>query len=179
MKERSHMWKPLQQHFSCRHETNIGRHLRRHCWILLLIPMAARGWLTCLIKYTSGEAKELVKIFLYLSTSEGYKETIKMINEGYRDPHKILAAYRKKTKDWPIVRTYDAGRFSWSFNFLIKCCSLVSNKQLSPLINSLNMICMPLTKLPNCVQDRLHARYNNSTANYLSIVSKSFWYLLL
>ena len=178
MKERSHMWKPLWRHFSCRHETNIGWHLRQHCRILLPILIAARGWLTCLIKYTSGEAKELVKIFLYLSTSEGYKETIKMINEGYRDPHKILAAYRKKTKDWPIVRTYNAGRFSWSFNFLIKCCSLVSSKQV-PWSTALTWLACLWPNFQIASLHRLHARYNNSTTNYLSIVSKSFWYLLL
>ena len=46
-----------------------------------------RGRLTCLIKYMSGEAKELVKNCLYLPASEDYKEAIRMMNEGYGDPH--------------------------------------------------------------------------------------------
>ena len=46
-----------------------------------------RGRLTCLIKYMSGEAKELVKNCLHLPASEGYKEAIRMMNEGYGDPH--------------------------------------------------------------------------------------------
>ena len=37
--------------------------------------------------YDSGEAKELVKNCLYLPASEGYKEAIRMMNEGYGDPH--------------------------------------------------------------------------------------------
>ena len=56
-----------------------------------------RGSLTRLIKYTSGEAKELVKNCLYPPASEGYKDTIRMMNERYVDSHKILAAYRKDT----------------------------------------------------------------------------------
>ena len=99
-----------------------------------------RGRLTCLIKYMRGEAKELVKHCLYLPASEGYKEAIRMMNERYGGPHKILAAYRKKVKDWPIVKAGDAGGFRRFFNFLIKCCSLVSNRQASPLIDNPDVI---------------------------------------
>ena len=66
-----------------------------------------RGPLTCLIKYTSGEVKELVKNCLYVRASEGYKEAIRMMNERYGDPHKILAAYRKKIKDWIKMKSGD------------------------------------------------------------------------
>ena len=58
-----------------------------------------RGRLTRLIKYTSGEVKELVNNSLYLPALEGYKEAIRMMNERYGDPHKTLAAYRKEIKD--------------------------------------------------------------------------------
>ena len=84
-----------------------------------------RGRLTHLIKYMSGEAKELVKNCLYLPGSEGYKEAIRMMNERYGDPHKILAAYRKEIKDWPIVKAVDISESKRFFNFLIKCRSLV------------------------------------------------------
>ena len=45
------------------------------------------GSLTHLIKYTSGEAKELVENCLYLPASEGYKAATRMMNERYGDPH--------------------------------------------------------------------------------------------
>ena len=77
-----------------------------------------------------------------------------MMNERYGDPHKILAAYRKEIKNWPIVKAGDAGTFRRSFNFLIKCRSLVSNIQTSPLIDNPDVICMLLAKLPNYMQDR-------------------------
>ena len=68
-----------------------------------------RGRLTRLIKYTSGEVKELVKNCLYLPASEGYKEAIRMVNERYGDPQKFLAAYRMEIKDWPIMKAGDMG----------------------------------------------------------------------
>ena len=37
--------------------------------------------LTCIIKYTSDEAIELIKNCLYLPALEGYKETVRMMNE--------------------------------------------------------------------------------------------------
>ena len=68
-----------------------------------------RGRFKYLIKNASGEVKELVKNCLYLPASEGYKEAIRMVNKRYGDPQKILAAYRKEIKDWPIMKAGDAG----------------------------------------------------------------------
>ena len=76
------------------------------------------------------------------------------MNERYWDPYKILTAYRKEMKDWPIVKAGDAGRFRRFFNFLIKCHSLASNRQTSPLTNNPDVICMLLAKLPTYMQDR-------------------------
>ena len=74
-----------------------------------------------------------------------------MMNERYGDPHKILVAYRKKINGWPIVKAGYTGGFRRFFNFLIKCHSLVSNRH--PLINSPDVICMLLAKLPTYMQD--------------------------
>ena len=88
----------------------------------------------------------------------GYKETIRMMNERYGDPHKILVALRKEIKDWPIVKACDADAFRKFFNFLIKCYSLISNRQTSPLIDNPDVICMLLAKLPTYIQDRFNRK---------------------
>ena len=66
---------------------------------------------------------------------------------------KTLAACRKKINGWSIVKAGDAGGFRRFFNFLIKCCSLVSNRQTSHLIDSPHVIYMLLAKLPTYMQD--------------------------
>ena len=54
-----------------------------------------------------------------------------------------------------VVETkVDYRGFRRFFNSLIKCCSLVSNRQTSPLIDNPDVICMLLAKLPTYIQDR-------------------------
>ena len=77
-----------------------------------------------------------------------------MMNGRYGDPHKVLVAYRKEIKDWPVVKAGDANGFRRFFKFLIKCRSLISNRQASRLINNPDVICMLLAKLPTYMQDR-------------------------
>ena len=83
-----------------------------------------------------------------------------MMNERYGDPRKILAAYRKEIKDWLIVKAGAAGGFRQFFNFLIKCRSLVSNRQTSPLIDSSDVTCMLLAKLPTYMQNRWNKNHD-------------------
>ena len=120
----------------------------------------------------SDKVKELVKYFLYLEISEGYKEPIRITNERYGDPHEILSAYRKETKDWTIVKAGDAGEFRWFFNFLIKCRSLVSKRQKISLINNSGVIFMLLAKLSTFMQDRWNRKVN--TIRHVKVRERNF-----
>ena len=113
-----------------------------------------RGRLTRLIRYTSGEAKELVKNCIYLPPGQGYQNAMEMLQARYGDPHKIMAAYRKEIKEWPSVKPGDSSGFRKFFNFLVKCRSLLSEDKISLLINNPDVMCMLLSKLPGYMQDR-------------------------
>ena len=54
--------------------------------------------LTRLIKYTTGEVKEMVKSYIQLPPKEGYETAKQMMHKLYGDPHKVIAAYRKEIK---------------------------------------------------------------------------------
>ena len=58
----------------------------------------SRGRLTCLIKFTKGEAKEIAKNYIQLPAEVGYKTTKRLLNERFGDPHRITAAYHKQIK---------------------------------------------------------------------------------
>ena len=61
-----------------------------------------RGKLTRLIKYTSGDARELIKHCIQLPSNEGVVKHAKYLFEKvYGNSHKILASYRKEVKNWP------------------------------------------------------------------------------
>ena len=57
-----------------------------------------KGWLTRLIKFKSGEAKELVQHCIQLPDLIGYKQAISLMERHYGNPHIILAAYRREIK---------------------------------------------------------------------------------
>ena len=46
-----------------------------------------RGNLTCLIKHTTGEVKEMVKNCIQLPPKEGYETAKEMMHKLYGDPH--------------------------------------------------------------------------------------------
>ena len=54
-----------------------------------------RGKLTCLIKYTTVEVKEMLKNCIQLPPKEGYETAKQRMHKLYGDPHRVIAAYRK------------------------------------------------------------------------------------
>ena len=63
-----------------------------------------RGKLTRLIKYTTGEVKEMVKNCIELPPKEGYEAAEQLIYKLYGDPHRVIAAYCKEIKQWPQIK---------------------------------------------------------------------------
>ena len=57
-----------------------------------------QGRLTRLIKYTSGEARELIKHFINDAPEFGYGNAMALLRKQYGDPHKLLASYRKEIR---------------------------------------------------------------------------------
>ena len=66
------------------------------------------GRLTHLIKYTIGEAKELIKHCIEQSANKGYENAVNLLYRRYGDQHTILAAYKKEVKEWPQIKVGDA-----------------------------------------------------------------------
>ena len=52
-----------------------------------------RGRLTRLIKYITGEAKELIKYCIQQHLAEGYENATALLENRYGDPFKILPSY--------------------------------------------------------------------------------------
>ena len=57
------------------------------------------GRLIHLIKYTTGEAKELIKHCIDLPANKGYKNAANLLYRRYGEQHTILAAYKKEVKE--------------------------------------------------------------------------------
>ena len=64
-----------------------------------------------LLKYTSGEAKELINHCIQLTFNEGFKYANYLLEKVYGNPHKILASYRKEIKQSPQIKFGHARAF--------------------------------------------------------------------
>ena len=65
------------------------------------------GRLVRLLKYTEGEASETIKHCIQQPVDNGYDRAKLLLEQYYRDPHRILAAYRKEIKGWPSLKPGD------------------------------------------------------------------------
>ena len=119
-----------------------------------------RGRLTRLLKYTVGEAKELIKHCIQLPHDKGYKYAKSLLEKTYGNPHKILSSYRKEVKDWPQVKFGDAKAFRKFFNFLLKCESVSDNQHWNAL-DTPEILCMLISKLPGVLMDRWNRKVQN------------------
>ena len=86
-----------------------------------------RGRLTRLIKYTSGDARELIKLCIQLPSNEGLKDAKYLLEKVYENPHKILASYRKEVKNWQQIKFGDAIAFRRFHNFLLRYKCVATN----------------------------------------------------
>ena len=90
-----------------------------------------QGKLTQLINLTSGEVKELVKVFIHQRPECAFENAMRLLGKQYGNQHKLLASssYRKETKHMTKIKPGDAAAYRRVFNFLIKCQSLKYGNQ--------------------------------------------------
>ena len=74
-----------------------------------------------LLKYISGEAKELINHCIQFPSNEGFKYAKYLLEKVYGNSHKITASYRKEIKQWPQFKFEDASAFQKFYTFLVKC----------------------------------------------------------
>ena len=83
-----------------------------------------RGRLIRYSKYTSGED---INHCIQLPSSEGLKYGKYPLEKVYGYPHKILASYRKETKQWQQIKFGDVRAFRKLHTLLLQCRSMSFN----------------------------------------------------
>ena len=58
-----------------------------------------KGRLPRLLKYTRGEAHDMIKHCLHETLYIGYTHAQRLLRQRYGDPHIVLASYRKKVRN--------------------------------------------------------------------------------
>ena len=102
----------------------------------------------------------LIKHCIQLPHDKGYKYAKSLLEKTYGNPHKILSSYRKEVKDWPQVKFGDAKASRKFFNFLLKCESISDNQHWNAL-DTPEILCMLISKLPGVLMDRWNRKVQN------------------
>ena len=95
-----------------------------------------------------------------------YDNAKNLLIKRYWDPHKILSTYHLEIKKWPQERQGGAMAYRKFYNFLLKYQSLTDGRNWN-LLNSPDMLCTLISKLPMSVGNRWNRRVQFTRKNQL------------
>ena len=101
-----------------------------------------------LLKYTNGEAHELVKSCHSSNIKESYVNAKAILNKHYGNEYKIAQQYLSKLNNWPQIRGEDPAEMKRFATFLISCANLMKKMSSLNQLNSVRDIKDILLKLP-------------------------------
>ena len=100
-----------------------------------------RGRLKRLIKYTTGDAKELIKHLVHADSRNCYGKAIALLDKEYGSTHLISCRYQKirELRQWETIKQHDTVSFKKLYRFLLKCQTYKIGGRLAEL-DSIDMI---------------------------------------
>ena len=115
-----------------------------------------RQRLVRLLKYTCGDAKELIKHCVHEQADTCYDTALGLLEKEYGSPFRIASAYLEKLKAWPQIKANDPGGLRELYRFLIRCASY-QRKGIIDLNSPLTIRSIQLA-LPAGLQDKWTGR---------------------
>ena len=120
------------------------------------------GKLARLIKYTRGEAKELIQHCSQMPQPDGYHLAKELLEKEYGDPHKVTSAYMKELKSWKTIRAGDVRDFKRFYRFLLKCHTNRKGDVYLRILDNPETLSKLQSKLPLRMQERWTRKAVNS-----------------
>ena len=112
-----------------------------------------RGKMARLIKYTTGDAKEMVKKCIQLPAEIGFETAKRLLTERNGDPNRVIAAYSKESKHWPQIKAGDADVYQNFQSFLVKLKN-ITHLQSWNVLDTPGIRCIVLSKIPGSTRDK-------------------------
>ena len=112
-----------------------------------------RGRLVRLIKYTSGDPKELIKHLVHADPDNCYDQATELLDKEYGNPHLISCKYIKELRNWEVIKNNDTANYKKLHRFLLKCKAYKGGDKLREL-DSTDMIRTIICKLQSNLQER-------------------------
>ena len=109
-----------------------------------------------LLKFTGGEAKDLIKHCIYEEKEHCYNNALILLEKEYGSSYKVVCAYMDKLKNWPQIKLNDAKGVKELYRFLLRC--LTYQKKGSIDLDSPLTIRTVQQALPTNLQDKWTGR---------------------
>jgi hypothetical protein len=113
-----------------------------------------RGRLTRLLKYTSGDAKDLIKHCFYEDASTCYTKAIRLLDKEYGNHQLLASSYLKELRKWPVIKLNDSSAYKKLHRFLLKGLSLKRGESLKELDSEMIIRTYILAKMDRSVQEK-------------------------
>lgn len=113
-----------------------------------------RGRLTRLLKYTSGDAKELIKHCFYEDSSICYTKAIGLLDKEYGNHQLLASSYLKELRKWPVIKPNNSSAYKKLHRFLLKGLSLKRGESLKELDSEMIIRTCILAKMDRSVQEK-------------------------
>ena len=76
-----------------------------------------------LLKYTEGDAKDLIKHCVHEDAETCYDTAVSLLEKEYGNPFTISCAYLEKLRSWPQIKANDGVGLKGLYRFLLRCLS--------------------------------------------------------
>ena len=113
-----------------------------------------RGRLSRLLKFTSGDAKELIKHCIYETDDTCYSTAISLLDDEYGNPQTLINSYLNQLKQWPSIKLNDGKAYKKLHNFLRNGLTFQKEGKLKELDSESTMRKLILSKMDRSVQEK-------------------------
>ena len=113
-----------------------------------------RGRLTRLLKFTSGDAKGLIKHCIHEPEEIGFDKAINLLDKEYGDKQLLTSLYLNKLRKWPKVSPNDSAAYKKLHRFLLSGLTFKRDGRLSELDSDSVIRTCVLAKMDRTVQDK-------------------------
>ena len=103
--------------------------------------------------FTEGETKETIKHCIQQLLKRGSARAKILLEQRYKNPHKILADHCREIKAWPLLKPSDFSGYKKFYNFLLKCESIMALQHWNSM-DAPEILCMLILKLVGNTRDR-------------------------
>ena len=112
-----------------------------------------RRKVTWLIKFVTGDAKEMAKNYIQLPAEIRFETAKQFLTDISGDPCKIMAACRKEIKHWPQIKFGDVDAYQEFQNFLVKLEN-IGHLQSWQVLDIPDIMCILLSELSGSARDK-------------------------